>query len=118
MVSRLESKRMRKMREQPGAACHWAESSRGGLEDSRLCSGGTGGAAEWEHVRRQEGEGWVPQTWVSGCGGSLQVSAAAGACPRPLAQGPAWALSIAWLSGPSSLSLITALPAEASLKFD
>lgn len=27
-------------------------------------------------------------------------------------------LSVAWLSGPSSLSLITALPAEASLKFD
>lgn len=108
---------MRRTREQPGAACHCAESSRKGSEDSRLCSGGPGGGAEWEHLRRQEGEGWVPQVevgvWLKSPG--QHSSGGASVSPR---QSPAWAVSVAWLSGPSSLSLITALPAEASLKFD
>ena len=116
------------MREQPGAACHC-------VKMSRKCSGdgAVPGRFGWKRLKGQGGEGWVLQTWSRRGGQDVNGSCflgqriSRGCVPVSLlgpVPCPGWGLSIVWLPRQSllslslSLSLITALPAEASLKFD
>ena len=86
LASRLESKRIRKMREQPRAACHCAETSRKGSEDGAVL----GRPRQWGWVgtpEEAEREGWVLQTWRSECHWELSRPAQQlGVCPCPFAQ--------------------------------